>query len=87
MDQNIRQIYKGRPPSMCVQHNVKAIARENTGHNAVKGDGIETKISDPAGYRTRAAEMECRDSTDNTTTTDPFKLSEEINYFAQNIFL
>ena len=32
--------------------------------------GIEIKISDPVGSRTRAAGLEDRDSTDNATATD-----------------
>ena len=59
---------------MCVQHKVRASAEDNTGQNTDKGHTpnpkTEIKIPDPAGNRTRAAELEGRDPTDHATATD-----------------
>ena len=33
VDQDTRQVHKGGPPWMCGQHNVRAIARDNTEQN------------------------------------------------------
>ena len=61
---------------MCGQHNVRASAGDNTGHNTDKGHTpnprIEIKIPDPAGNRTRDAGLEGRDSTVHTTATDQY---------------
>ena len=50
-----------------VQHNVRAIAGDNTGLNTDKGHApnprTEIKIPDSAGNRTGAAGLEDRDST------------------------
>ena len=58
---------------MCYQHNVRAFVEDSTGQNTDKGHTpnprTEIKIPDPAG-RTRAAELEGRDSTDHATATD-----------------
>ena len=71
LDQKSIQIHKGGPPWMCGQHNVRASAEDNTGQNTDKGHtanpGIGIKIPDPAGYRTRVAGLEGRDSTDHAT--------------------
>ena len=59
---------------MCDQHNVMASAENNTGQNTDKGHTpnpwTEIKIPDPAGNRTRAAEFNGRNSTDDATATD-----------------
>ena len=53
---------------MCVQHNVRASAEDNTGQNTDKehtpNPRTEIKI------RTRVAGLEGRDSTDHATATD-----------------
>ena len=66
------------------QHNVRATAGDNTGHNIDKGHTpspkIEIIISDPAGNRTRAAGLEGMDCTDHAKTTDYFtSLSSKIS--------
>ena len=62
------------PPWICVQHNVRTLAEDSTGQNTDKGQTpkprIWIKIPDPAGNRTRAAGLECRDSTAHATATD-----------------
>ena len=62
---------------MCGQHNVRASSEDNTGENTDKGHTpnprTEIKIHYPAGNRTRAAELEGRDSTDHATLTDTYK--------------
>ena len=74
VDKNTRQIHKGGPPLMSGQQNVRIIARDNTGHNRDNelpfSPRIEIKISEPAGYRTRAAELEGGDYTDHATETE-----------------
>ena len=59
---------------MCGQHNVRASAEDNPGQNTDKeqipNPRIEIKIPDPAGNRTRASELESRDSTDHASVTD-----------------
>ena len=54
---------------MCGQHNIKASAVDNTGHNTDKGHTrnprTENKIPDPAGNRTRAAGLKGRHSADH----------------------
>ena len=59
---------------MCSQHNARASAGDNTGQNTDKGHTpnprTEIKIPDPAGNRTRAAWLECRDSTDHAKATE-----------------
>ena len=44
----------------CGQENVRATARDNTGHNAkdILSPSIEIKISDPVGNRTPAAGLD-----------------------------
>ena len=59
---------------MCGQHNVGAIARDNTGQNKDKrltpSPRIESTFSDPFGNRTRATVLEGRDSTDLALAMD-----------------
>ena len=59
---------------VCVQHNIRATARDNTGQNTNNGHTpsprIEIKISDPIGNRTRVTELESRDYTDHASATD-----------------
>ena len=54
---------------MCGQHYVRVTRRqhrtEHKGHTP--SPRIEIEIPDPAGNRTRAAELEGRDSTDHAT--------------------
>ena len=63
---------------MCGQHNVRATAGDNTGHNTDKGHipstMTEIKIPDPAGNRTRTGGLEGRDSTDHATLIPLYKL-------------
>ena len=53
VDQNTKQIHKGRPSWMCSQHNVRVTASGNTGLNTDKWDSpnprIEIKMTDPPG--------------------------------------
>ena len=64
---------------MCGRHNVRATAGDNTRQNTDKGHKsnptTEIKILDPTGNRTRAAELEGRDSTDHATAMDKLLLS------------
>ena len=48
--QNIRQIFKGGPPWICGQKNVRTAARDNTGR--IPSPRIEIKIPLPARNRT-----------------------------------
>ena len=72
---------------MCGQHNVRASAGDNTGQNTEKGHTpnprTEIKIPDPAGNRTRAAELEGGDSTDHATATDFRDINFLINFNMQ----
>ena len=55
------------------QHNVRASAGDNTGHNTKDTrpiPGQKLKFLTPAGNRTRAAGLEGRDSTDHATAKD-----------------
>ena len=57
---------------MCGQHNIRAIVGDNTVQNTkghMPSPKIGIKIPDPAGYRTRAADLESRDPTDHATAT------------------
>ena len=76
VDQNARQIHKGGPPWICDQHNVRVTAGDNAGQNTDKGHtpspGIEIKIPEPVGNRTRAvAGLE-----GGTMTTTPLRRKE-----------
>ena len=63
---------------MCGQYNDRATSGDNTEQNTkdTPSPRIEIKISEPAGNRTRAAELEGRDSTDHATATDNNKLQQ-----------
>ena len=67
-----RQIHKDRPSWMCGEQNVRASARDNTGHTP--SPGIEIKIPYPAGNRTRAAGLEGMDYSNHATATDKSEL-------------
>ena len=56
---------------MCGQHNVMATAEENTDKGLTPSPRTGINIPDPAGNRTRAAELKDRDCTDHATATDP----------------
>ena len=70
MDQNTRQLHKA---DLLDQHNVEESARDNRGENTkdiTPSARIGIEILSPTGNRTRAADLEGRDSTDHATAPD-----------------
>ena len=61
------------------KQNFRVSARDNTGQNKEEGHTlrprIEIKIHDPAGNRTWAARLDCRNSTDHVKTTNDWVLN------------
>ena len=73
MDQKTREIHKDGAPWMCIQHNVRASARDNTEQNTDKGHTcprIENNISDPRRESYPGRRIEGKDSTDQVKATD-----------------
>ena len=73
---------------MCVQHNVRVTARDNTGQNTDEGHSpsprIEIKISDPAGNQTLATGLEDRDSTGHVTAMHHFIFINALKHRKEN---